>query len=269
MHLFLTVVWGAAMVSSVAAQSLLFPPQYTADSIVNAASQTVQRASPNTILTIYGQDLAFTPWAISPRELLNPSLPTAPPLEDVAVSIDNVRMPLFFVSPTQINVLVHPSRAPGLRTLVVSRGLVRGPAIRIQLTAETPELFRMPAGHAAATHADGAILDEARPAEPGEVIVLYGTGFGPLRQQDLSVIVPVRPIEVSRAAAFRVRLNGEELPRENILYVGVTPGFAGLYQLNLRLPAELPANPNIQVGLDGNWSVENLPLPTISATPAP
>ncbi len=259
----------AALLATVGlAQSLLLRPEYSEASIVNAASGTLDRIAPNTILSIYGSNLAFQPWAISPKELLNPALPTATPGEDVIVSIDGVRMPLFYVSSRQINVLVHPEFSLGRRTLVISRGIVTGDPVRITLAREAPEIFRMPDGFAAATHTDGRVVNVDHPAEAGEVIVAYGTGFGPLRQEQRGVVVPTRPIEVTRFRDYRVKLNGEALPASSILYVGVTPGFAGLYQINFRLPEELPGNPTLEIGLDENWSMPDLRLFTTKiATP--
>jgi uncharacterized protein (TIGR03437 family) len=51
------------------------------------------------------------------------------------------------------------------------------------------------------------------------------------------------------------------VPRELILYAGVAPGFEGLYQINLQLPAQLDANPELRISLNGQTSPPNLVLP--------
>jgi uncharacterized protein (TIGR03437 family) len=43
-------------------------------------------------------------------------------------------------------------------------------------------------------------------------------------------------------------LNGAPIPTGHILYVGVAPGFAGLYQINVLLPEDTPQNPTIRIG---------------------
>jgi uncharacterized protein (TIGR03437 family) len=39
-----------------------------------------------------------------------------------------------------------------------------------------------------------------------------------------------------------------------VLYAGLAPGFAGLYQINLLLPSDLTANPQIQVAVGAQVS---------------
>jgi len=46
-----------------------------------------------------------------------------------------------------------------------------------------------------------------------------------------------------------VFLNDEPLDASSVLYAGVTPGFLGLYQVNLRLPERLEENPRIRVAI--------------------
>ena len=53
---------------------------------------------------------------------------------------------------------------------------------------------------------------------------------------------------------FQVLLNGQSVPAEDILYAGVAPFFAGLYQINLQLPGDLAANPETRLVSSGQTS---------------
>jgi uncharacterized protein (TIGR03437 family) len=66
---------------------------------------------------------------------------------------------------------------------------------------------------------------------------------------------------VVAARDFQVLLNGVAVDRSRVLYVGVTPGYAGLYQVNLRLPDDVPQNPEVRVGTAAQMSLAGLYLP--------
>jgi len=266
----LVVFFWAAAVATAPAQSLLLPPDYSPASIVNAASQRPGRFAPNTLVTVYGLNLASISWSVSEANLFLGAIPTALPGDRGFLRLNNIPMPLLFASPSQINFLIPPGFRPGARSLDITRDLVRGPLIPITLSAAAPELFRMPDSFAAATHPDGRIVNAENPARPGGIIVVYGTGFGPFLQQDFQGLSPTRPLEIQRAADFVVRIAGIPLPPNSIFYVGVTPPFAGLYQINLRVPPLEEPNPTIEVGIDGDFSLPGLRLAAInSATPTP
>jgi len=262
LQLYLIATLWAATGLPVAAQSLILRPEYSAGSIVNAASGKPGRIAPNTIISIYGTNLALSSWAISPQELLSGYLPTSTPFGSVYVRLLGNRLPLFYVSPQQINALMPANLLPGMRNVEVYRELVSGPLVSVLVQAEAPELFRVEEGFVAATHADGRVVTEESPAEEGEVIVMYGTGFGPLKVVEEGVVVPRRASEVARAREYRIRINSEEQPQQAILYVGVTPGFAGLYQMNVKLPKPLTENPKVEIGVGANWSADDLRVRT-------
>ena len=60
---------------------------------------------------------------------------------------------------------------------------------------------------------------------------------------------------------FRVVLNGTDVDSHLVLYAGVTPGFAGLFQINLQLPANAPSNPEIRIGYGAQLSPAGRILP--------
>lgn len=101
-----------------------------------------------------------------------------------------------------------------------------------------------------ATHADGSMITTANPGKVGEVVVLYAVGLGPT-----TPVVPTGQAAPSpspmatkefflRFSATNSPVGVDDLPREDWprpLFVGLVPGFVGLYQVNLQLPLQLPA----------------------------
>ena len=80
------------------------------------------------------------------------------------------------------------------------------------------------------------MVDSGRPAKPGEVVSLYGTGFGatnpsvPAGQLASGVASITTPITVA--------IGGATLSSSDVLYAGLSPGsISGLYQFNVRIPA--------------------------------
>jgi uncharacterized protein (TIGR03437 family) len=60
-------------------------------------------------------------------------------------------------------------------------------------------------------------------------------------------VLPASAATLLYASQLQIVLNGAVLPPSSIYYAGVTPGFAGLYQINVILPGVLPPDPAIQV----------------------
>lgn len=258
--IFLIAFFGAVAGQPVTAQSLLLRPEYTESSIASTASTRAGRLAPNTVFTIYGTDLSFITWAVSPQEIVNQNMPTSTPRGEVYVQLQGRRIPLFFVSPKQINALIPADVLPGDRTIRVFRDLVGGPTVTVRVEAEAPEFFRVATGFAAATHADGRVITAESPAEEDEIVVVYGTGFGAIGAMESWVLAPSRPAQVLRARDYRIRIEGEELPSDALLYIGATPFYAGLFQANLRLPKAVGENVRIEIGVGGNWSGPDLRL---------
>jgi uncharacterized protein (TIGR03437 family) len=71
---------------------------------------------------------------------------------------------------------------------------------------------------------DGTLNDLGTPAHRGDVLVVYCTNLGAVQPQG-NLYVTVNPVTVV--------LNSVELP---VQYAGLTPGFIGLYQVNVAIP---------------------------------
>jgi uncharacterized protein (TIGR03437 family) len=239
----------------------LTAPSYSAASIVNSASNQAGALAPNTIITVYGSDLAYVTRALSADEIQAGILPTTLNGTGVSIQVGNILASPYFISPTQINLLIPSSLISGGVDLRVSLNGLQGPTLRIALAEAAPALFQSDADFAVATRGDGSVVTKQSPAKPGEDIVVYLTGLGRTKPNTVDRQIPLKAAPIERLQELRVRIGGVLLDSPAIYYAGVTPGFAGLYQVNLRVPADAAANPEIRIGYDGQMSPENVRLP--------
>jgi uncharacterized protein (TIGR03437 family) len=222
-------------------------PLYTAQSIVNAATQTAIALAPNTIATLYGTNLAFDTRAVASTDIVRGMMPTS--LDGVGVWVNSIPCSLFYVSPTQINFLVPYQLTAGTVSLVVARDSQAGPTVSIQLASTSPGLFLWNGNNAVAGHLSGVVISDAFPAVPKEIVVIYAAGLGRTSPDTTGGQLATSAFPIYYFSQFHVLLNGVPCPPGNVLYAGLAPGFAGLYQINLRLPDDVAANPQIQVSV--------------------
>jgi uncharacterized protein (TIGR03437 family) len=232
-------------------------PAYSAESIVNAADNRAGFVASHTLITIYGTDLSYSTRAYGAAD--GSVLPTK--LDGVQVVVGARSAYLLYVSPTQINCLIPQSLDASVTpppTIEVWRDNVRGPRVPLKLQAFAPALFATADGFAIATHADGSLLTSEQPAQPGEAIVLYCLGLG----QTNPALEPDRlaadAAQIVRKGQLEVRIAGSPVPRDRVFYAGLTPGTAGVYQINLYLPDDTPADPEIAIALGDLASKEGL-----------
>jgi uncharacterized protein (TIGR03437 family) len=232
-------------------------PAYTPDNIVNASDFSSGPFAPNSVLSLFGANLAWDTQALAETDIVNDTLPTT--LDSVAVYIDNWPVPLIYVSPTQINFIVPGNEINGSVPLRVVRQGVTGPEITIQLIDAAPALFAL-TGYAIAAHADGTLLTPDAPANAGDVVVVYTTGLGKTLPNPDPGVIPLTPDPIAAPSTITVYLNGVPMDTSLVFYVGVTPYSAGLYQINMFLPCDAPANPEIRVSMGAQESLAGLLL---------
>jgi uncharacterized protein (TIGR03437 family) len=255
-----SVVYGLFLAAAAAAGSP--SPSISSAGIVNAA--TGQGAlAPYTICTIYGTNLFLNGSATASGSSQLPNN-----LAGVAVLISANFAGIVYISADQINLLIPNSLTPGVYSITVMRDGLASETVPLVLQEVAPGLFPSAPGVTAAFHADGSTVSAASPAVPGEVVVMYATGLGRLLPdpQGRSIVTSAAPI--AHAADFSVLLDGVAIDPLLVQYVGATPGNAGLYQVNVRLPDNLSGtNPEVQVSLAGVTSPGGLRLITAAAAP--
>ncbi len=232
-------------------------PWYTAASIVNAASNLPNNYAPNTIVSLYGLRLSDGVRGLPANTSV---LPTS--LNGVSVLLGILPANLYYVSPDQINILVPSNLLPGPVTVSVTRQGSAGPPTTIVLNETAPQLFAQSPGTVLATHANGSLITEAAPASVGEVIVVYALGLGRTIPDVVAGQVTSGLTKLQHLADMEVVLSGTPLDPKLIYYAGLTPGFAGLYQINMQVPAGAPPNPELRVAIGTQISVPGLALRT-------
>jgi uncharacterized protein (TIGR03437 family) len=223
-------------------------PVYTAESIVNASNYTAGPFAPHSILTVFGSGLCFSnPRGVTADDVVDRRLPTE--LSNCRVYIENSPVPLFYVSPTQINFSVPGSLVPGdVKVRVVRQGIT-GPEMTLTLVDAAPALFETEAGFVVAAHADYSLVTTDSPAIPDEIIIVYATGLGKTVPNPEDGEIPTTAALLKFADRVKVYLGGSEIDPVRIKYAGVSPYSAGLYQLNIEMPQSLPENPEIRVAM--------------------
>ncbi|MDE3196943.1 MAG: hypothetical protein KGN84_11400, partial [Acidobacteriota bacterium] len=164
-----------------------------------------------------------------------------------------------YVSPTQINFLIPYVLLPGTVTLFVARDGVAGPVVQIRLNSVAPGAFQWN-GYVIATHLDGSLVSPGNPAAGGEIVVIYFAGLGRVSPDTTSGRLAPRAAQIVAFAQTQVLLSGVPCPQSSILYVGLAPGFAGLYQINLRLPPFASPNAELRVQIGDLISPPGVPL---------
>ncbi len=235
-------------------------PLYSAASIVNGANFAPGPVAPNSLATLFGTDLAWGVESLTEANTSSGNLPTA--LSDARLYVANSPAPLIYVSPTQINFLVVGNLRPGPVPVRVVRQGVTGPEVTLTLVEANPQFFQTPDGYVIAQHADYSMITSDNPAAPGEIIIVYVTGLGLTAPNPGPGEIPHYAAPMRLRNELTVSLGGTPLAPEQILYAGLSPGWAGLYQINIRLPDALGADPEIRAAVREQAGAPGLKLAT-------
>ncbi len=236
-------------------------PSYSAADIVNAVSYAPGPFAPNSVVSIFGDNLAFVS---NPSDMfVNTSTSTLPDnLDSVRVFVDFKPAPLLMVSQGQINFLIPSDEIAGDALIQVVRQSVPGPRVTINLASTAPTLFPSSGGYVLAEDWNnaGAVITSDAPAHPRDTIILFATGLGPVQVAQGVYDIPSLATTISNPPGLKVLLDGTAVDPIYIKYAGLTPGYAGLYQINLLLPTSTGNDPIIQVTLAGQSSQPDLKL---------
>jgi len=241
-------------------------PSYSAAGIVNASNFTSGPFAPNSVVSVFGAGLARSTHVLTDDDLVTCTTSLGGrclPMEMnyVRVYVQDRPMPLLFVSSGQVNFVMSSVESAGpVRVRVVTEGIT-GPEITVTLVDAAPALFSMTGGYAIATDAKGKLLTADAPAHPKDIVVIYATGLGRTSPNPALGEIPNYAALMLASASLRVMLDGTAVDPSLIKYAGLTPGSAGLYQINLELPDWTGNDPEIRVTAGNQVGQSGLKLP--------
>jgi uncharacterized protein (TIGR03437 family) len=206
--------------------------------------------------TIFGSNLASALKTWDGLIDAQGNFPTA--IDGVRVTIDGLPAFINFISANQINVQAPALTRTGMVPVVVTTPGGTSETVMANVVREAPGLFlftQSPVRYPAVVRAtDGRFIAPTglfpgvttEPAKPGDILLLFGTGFGPTTP----AVVPGRVFSgaapLADLSALQVRIGG----------MSVVPSFAGLsgsglYQFNVTVPNLPDGNHRIEMLING------------------
>ena len=203
--------------------------------------------SPGEWVSIFGTAFTASARDWTAADFVNGQLPTS--LGGVSVTIDGQPTYISYAGPGQINALMPADATLGTVPVQVTTPQGQSYPGAVMLQRLAPQLFTRTVGdvtYAAAEHADYSPVgpSPARPAAVGEIIVLYGTGFGPT-----SPVIPISQAHFQPAiltTPMNVTIGGAAA---HVQWAGLIG--PGLYQLNVQVPAVAAGDQPVMVSAAG------------------
>jgi uncharacterized protein (TIGR03437 family) len=250
-------------------------PVISSGGVVSASAfNTSAGIAPGTWLEIYGSNLATTRRSWATSDFNGNNAPTV--LDGVSVTIGGQSAFVDFVAPEQVDVQVPDGIPIGAGVnLVVTNSLGQSDPYTLQTSDTAPALLAPPAfnmngkQYVVATFPPdaGSIVYVApmgsisglntRPAKPGDIVTLYGIGFGPVSPATGAGVIATQSNNLVNSMTI---LFGQT--PADVLYAGLAPGFVGLYQLNVVVPGVPAGDWPLAIQLGGATVAQSVVIST-------
>ena len=223
--------------------------------VVNAASPYCgPPLAPGSIATVYGSLLADNSTA--------------------DVRLDGIAAPVFYASGGQVN-FQAPWELAGkdsARLTVTAAGETSAP-VEVAIAPAAPGIFTIDGLQGAIVSADWTLaaptgaFPGSHPTKRGDFITIFATGLGPVTAaQSTGGTAPATPLAAVSAPVTLIfecsNLQGDRCsvtsPSADAPFVGLTPGFVGLYQVNARIPAAAKTGNLVEVTLSVGGRLSNI-----------
>ena len=195
----------------------------------------------DSLISLYGNMLANSTAEAS-------TLPWPTQLSDVTLTIGGQNARLQYVSAQQVNALISSGLSPGLYQLTLTNTQGKH-SINLMIEQTAPALFSLANNAAAAEHAStGQVVTSSNAATVGEYVSVFATGLGPtFSSNGLNIAVTAPTAYIGGHLA-------------NVTFAGRAPGFQGLDQINVQVPAGVQPGTSVPVVLISRNRVSNTVL---------
>jgi uncharacterized protein (TIGR03437 family) len=253
-------------------QAITIPLIESGGALNNADYAPGESLSQGDIIALFGVQLATG----APAGITSLPLPTT--LSMVQVLLNGQPVPLYYVSATQINFQVPIDATIGAGTLQVVSNGVNGNMIAVTIAKAVPrilQLYGVSGGYGIIVNASDNSFAiptttgvASHPVTVGQALVIYAIGFGPTNPVSAtgtaSPTSPLANITDSPMVCFAAPSPFD--PKGNCvapLFAGLTPGYVGLYQINVVVPEDSPTGKLVPIYIstkDGNSNVVNVDI---------
>lgn len=223
-------------------------------------AQFAKTVAPGDIVSVFGTSLGTAGFNA-------PYLPLSYDLNHTVVTIDGPdaflgnaeqAVPLFYSGSGQVNFQIPYSvqgcsrGGTGCDTLHVYLQGIVGNNLTFQVATAAPGIFKAGDGSAVIQHSStGALVTAASPMTAGEIVVIYCAGLGAVSPYVYEG--DPAPIPAATTSATPVVTLGGKTP--TIQFSGLSPNFAGLYQINMVVPAGITSgSQQISIAIGGQTS---------------
>ena len=220
-------------------------PSIEIGSITNAASFAPGPVAPGEFVTIFGTSIGPT----TPANLqLTPSGTVDTILGGTQVFFDNIAAPVIYSSATQVSVIVPYEVARKVSTaLKVEFQGIASLTQTVRVIDSSPGIFVANAsGQGAILNQDGSPNSVQNGAAAGSVVSIYATGEGETDPLGVDGVINANSLPLPKPTLpVTVEINGETA---EVTYAGGAPGeVAGMLQVNVRIPADVPSGASVPV----------------------
>jgi uncharacterized protein (TIGR03437 family) len=236
------------MVLCSAAMVLAQTPVIGTGGILNGASFRFSGApgggiAPGAIISIFGANLATATGAAS-----NVPLPNS--IGGTSVTIGGKTAPLFFVSSGQVNAEVPWGTANGSQPVVVTLNGTSSAAATVTVQSASPGIFSQTSNGKGPGAIQNFVSQTSTPLNnagasiaPGGLVIIYATGLGAVNNTPADGAAGGGQTTTN---AVTVKVGTQTVTPD---FAGLAPGFVGLNQVNVRLPASQVQGCNVPVQL--------------------
>jgi uncharacterized protein (TIGR03437 family) len=237
--------FGATATTSIMVTSAAVgPPLITSNNgvlaILNSASYT-HGVAPGGIMSIFGSNLASATGGA-------PLIPLPAMMAGTWVTMNGIAVPLYYVSAAQLNVQVPfeiPANSSATLRIENNGESVFG-TVTVGNTA--PAIFTVNSqgtGQGAILNQSYQLVDASHPATPGSTyLLIYCIGLGAVSNPPADGAASPGDPPATTGATPQVTVGGVQA---SVSFSGLAPGFAGLYQVNVLVPASVAAGSAVPV----------------------